>query len=349
MGRDGVHVETPAGQAAGLKGLTMTLASDGGPCAEVLRGHRTLATRRAYAEKKLADVRAAFERRKVIQNRPVTVFCVGSLARMEAGIKSDLDLFVTAGEDDNHIGRLFEIELFSELMAINKELGFPTFSNDGEYLQIHRLDKLKSRTGSRFDDSENLFTARMLLILESRPVANDRVYGEHVHEILEHYYRDRKGERPFRPVFLLNDLLRYWRTICLNYEQHRHDPNQPFRKKNVNLKFSRMLTVFGTVLPLVSRPVDTVGEIEALCEKTPLERLAAGLDLLNDSRLTDRWSRILDEYEEFLSWKNESDVETFLTKHKTRVTELASNLSAFLYNALTHKKIPCALRRALVL
>lgn len=328
----------------------MTLASDGGSCADVLQGHRGLATRRAYAEKRLAEVRAAFEERKVIiHNRRVAVFCVGSLARLEASAGSDLDLFVTASEGDRHLGRLFEIELFSELMTINKKLKFPPFSNDGEYLQIHRLDKLKSRTGSRFDDSENLFMARMLLILESRPVANNGVYSEHVHEILEHYYRDRKGKGPFRPVFLLNDLLRYWRTVCLNYEQHRHDPEQPFRKKNVNLKFSRMLTVFGTVLPLVCRPVDTVAKIEALCEKTPLERLAAGLDLLNDSRLTDRWNGILDDYEEFLSWKDKSDVETFLTEHKTLVIKRASVLSAFLYDALTHEKIPCELRRALVL
>lgn len=58
MGRDGVHVETPAGQAAGLKGLTMTLASDGGPCAEVLRGHRRLAARR----RRLAASRATCTR-----------------------------------------------------------------------------------------------------------------------------------------------------------------------------------------------------------------------------------------------------------------------------------------------
>ena len=317
----------------------MTLASDDGPCVDALQSHPGLASRRAESRARLADVRDAFKDCDTIRNRSLAVFCAGSLARMEAGAKSDLDLFVTTDEDGKPLGRLFEIELFSELMAINRKLEFPDFSNDGEYLQIHRMEDLKSLTGSRFDDSANLFTARMLLILESQPVANDGVYGEHLHEILGHYYRDRKGEKPFRPIFLLNDLLRYWRTLCLNYEQHRHDTQQPFRKKNVNLKFSRMLTVFGTVLPLVSRPVDTVEELEALCKKTPLERLAVGLDLLNDSRLKGRWSEILDGYKEFLSWKENADVETFLTEYKDLVDERAAALSTFLYDALTHKGI----------
>ena len=327
----------------------MTLASDGGPCAEALRGHRELAACRAHAENRLAGVRAAFQCLDIIKDRRLAVFCAGSLARMEAGSRSDLDLFVTENEAGGPVGRLFEIELFSELMAINQKLRFPAFSNDGEYLQIHRMEKLKSRTGSRFDDSENLFTVRMLLILESQPIANDSVYGEHLHEILGHYYRDRKGENSFRPLFLLNDLLRYWRTLCLNYEQHRHDAQQPFRKKNVNLKFSRMLTVFGTVLPLVSRPVDTVEKLAALCKKTPLERLALGLDLLNDSELKGRWSGILDGYKEFLSWKENTDVETFLTEYKDLVDKRAAALSTFLYDALTHETIRSEFRRALIL
>ena len=327
----------------------MSLASDSGSCVDALQSHPGLAARRAESRARLANVRAAFQRLDIIKDRRLAIFCAGSLARMEAGAKSDLDLFVTENEDGGPFGHLFEIELFSKLMAINRKLRFPDFSNDGEYLQIHRMDELKSHTGSRFDDSANLFTARMLLILESQPVANDSVYSEHLHEILEHYYRDRKGEKPFRPIFLLNDLLRYWRTLCLNYEQLRHDEKLPFRKKNVNLKFSRMLTVFGTVLPLVGQPIDTDVALEDLCEKTPLERLAAGLDCLNDSGLTTRWKAILNDYEEFLSWKENADVETFLTKHKGRVNERAAALSTFLYDALTHETIQPEFRRALIL
>ena len=340
----------------------MALASDGGRCIDTLRSHTGLASRRTKSEKRLDGVRAAFGKFDTIineissntpdvreKNRSLAVFCAGSLGRMEASDKSDLDLFVTANDDGQSCGHLFRIGLFSELMKINRKLNFPPFSNDGEYLRIHGMEELKSGTGSRFEDSENLFTARMLLILESRPVANDSIYRKHRHGILEFYYRDRTGVRPFRPVFILNDLLRYWRTVCLNYEERRHDANRRFREKNVNLRFSRMLTVFGTVLPLVAKPIGTDVDLDKLCEKTPLERLATGLDWLGDSGLTARWSGILDGYAEFLTWKENPDVETFLTENKGLVNKRAEELSAFLYDALTHKTIQPELRRTLIL
>ncbi len=323
------------------------------PCLDALKRHPDLAGRYGRSKERLAKVRGAFENcniiREDVKEHPLAIFCAGSLARMEVGDKSDLDLFVTAGEDNYLRGRLFSITLFSELMSINKQLSFPPFSNDGEYLKVYFMKDLKSSTGSRLDDSENLFTARMLLLLESQFVVNEPIYRKHVREILDLYYRDESDDSLFRPIFLLNDLLRYWRTICLNYEERRRDSNWPFRKKNVNLKFSRMLTVFSTVLPLIVDSSGSVDNIDNLCRKTPLERLATGLDLLNDSDLTNRWRGILDVYEEFLSWKEADDVEDFLAEHKNLVHRHAGTLSIFLYDALTHKGVPDEFRRYLIL
>ena len=137
--------------------------------------------------------------------------------------------------------------------------------------------------------------------------------------------------------------------MCLNYEERRHDADRPFRKKNVNLKFSRMLTVFATVFPLIAQPADSVPKLASLCTKTPLERLATGLDLLGDEDLTDRWPGILDAYEEFLSWKEKDDVEDFLTEQTTAVNARAKDLSAFLYDALTHSNVRGEFRRYLIL
>ena len=52
---------------------------------------------------------------------------------------------------------------------INERLVFPPFSNDGEYLKVYFMEDLSSRTGSPRDDGDNLFTTRMLLMLESQP------------------------------------------------------------------------------------------------------------------------------------------------------------------------------------
>ena len=319
-------------------------------CFDALQSHAALAERSQQSRTHLDRVRNALNESDIIRDGPLAIFCAGSLARMESGTKSDLDLFVTADAADGELrGRLFQITLLSELMAINKRLGFPPFSNDGEYLKVYFMEDLTSRTGSRLDDSENLFTTRILLMLESQPIAHEHIYHEHLRTILELYYRDRNTASPFRPIFLLNDLLRYWRTMCLNYEERRHDVDWPFRKKNVNLKFSRMLTVFGTVLPLIAEPADSVPKLASLCTMTPLERLATGLDLLGDEDLADRWRGILDVYEDFLSWKERDDVEDFLTTQTTAVNAHAKKLSGFLYDALTHSNIRDEFRRHLIL
>jgi predicted nucleotidyltransferase len=317
----------------------------------MLNEHAALSKRRSNSLQRLELVGNKVKEEKFLDEPAITVFCAGSLARLEAGDKSDLDLFVTADGDGRLHSRLFEFTLFAHLIRINSDLKFPPFSNDGEYLKIHFLEDLKNRTGSRRDDIENLFTVRMLLMLESRPLINEALYYQHLTAILENYYRDGKGKSSFKPLFLLNDLLRYWRTLCLNYEERRHDPERPWRKKNINLKFSRMLTVFGTVLPLVVWPVANVEELVEFCKFTPLERLATGLDRLQDQTLLEEWPSILDIYETFLSWKEDDNIENFLKDkdNKKMVEEAAAKFAAYFYRALTHQKIREEYRRYLVL
>lgn len=320
-------------------------------CFDALQSHPSLTERRQRSQAHVDRVRRVLSESAIIRDTRLAIFCAGSLARMESGTKSDLDLFVTAADSagGDLSKRLFQITLFSELMKINEQLDFPPFSNDGEYLKVYFMDDLTSRIGSPRDDSDNLFTTRMLLMLESQPIAHEHIYRQHLHKILELYYRDLNSTSQFRPIFLLNDLLRYWRTMCLNYEERRHARDSPFRKKNVNLRFSRMLTVFGTVLPLIAEPADSVPKLKSLCAQTPLERLATGLDLLGDENLVDRWRSILDVYEEFLSWKERDDVEDFLMQQKATVIARAGELSAFLYDALTHENIQGEFRRHLIL
>lgn len=320
-------------------------------CISILNSHSALSIRRNNSLQRLAEVKVRASAEEFLNEPRITVFCAGSLARLEAGNKSDLDLFVTADGNGKLHSRLFEFTLFAHLIRLNEELGFPPFSNDGEYLQIHSLDNLKKRTGSRRDDVENLFTVRMLLMLESKPIINEALYQDHLVSILDNYYRDGKGKSSFRPLFLLNDLLRYWRTLCLNYEERRHEPDRPWRKKNINLKFSRMLTVFGTVLPLVVFPVATVDQLVEFSRFTPLERLATGLDRLGDQILCNEWINMLDIYEKFLVWKEDENIELFLNdpNNKKMVEQDANKFADFLYSALTHQKIKDEYRRYLVL
>jgi hypothetical protein len=91
-------------------------------------------------------------------------------------------------------------------------MGFPAFSGDGRYLEVQYVHEMERVLGSPRDDSLNAFTARMLLLLESQPLYADGIYGRLLTRIIGFYYRDFSDRaKDFLPVFLINDILRFWR------------------------------------------------------------------------------------------------------------------------------------------
>nr|VFJ62541.1 MAG: hypothetical protein BECKFW1821C_GA0114237_100280 [Candidatus Kentron sp. FW] len=266
--------------------------------------------------------------------------------------KKAKNIFIVSNRKRENIRRIDSLQLLSTVIGINERLGYPPFSNDGQYLDVYSFYDMLEVLGSPRDDAQNLFTVRMLLLLESRPIFNEKLYISKIKEILEHkYFRDSSGKDSFRPLFLVNDILRYWRTVCLNYELIRNDRDRPWRKKNINLKFSRMLTVFGTILPLIAKPASTQECVEKLIRFTPLERFAAGLDHLDDDSIADKFMDFLGIYEEFLVLKEEMGQkerlsDPFIDK-KTR--DMAKEFSWFLHECLTHKNINEEYRKYLIL
>ncbi|ADG94080.1 DNA polymerase beta domain protein region [Arcobacter nitrofigilis DSM 7299] len=274
----------------------------------------------------------------------VTIFVVGSLGREEVGENSDLDLFIFAKKE---IPRLEQYKIFVKLQEINEKLGFPEFSNDGQFLNIHTVENLKKHTGSPNDDSENLFTARMLMLLESKVVFNEKLFDEILNDIIQNYLRDSEKNDNFVPFFLLNDILRYWRTLCLNYEAIRHDDERPWRKKNVNLKYSRMLTVFSTVLSLIVTKDITKEKIFSICKKTPLERIIYSLEIINDDSLNKEFDNILNFYKIFLEAKEQTNIEKDVAI-KMLLNTNAEKFSDIITSFLNNEKIDKKLRKFLV-
>lgn len=237
------------------------------------------------------------------------VYATGSYARNEAGTHSDIDLFFVH-EGSPHkfpVPRLLELRLFARVIEIGETMTFPTFSNDGEFLKVIFLEDMLEKMGGREDDSQNYFTARMLLLLESAPLVNEALYGEMLSGIVHAYFRDYPDHTAdFRPVFLINDVIRFWKTLCLNYEHRRNrsDTNNSRRRaqqvKNFKLKFSRLMTCFGTVVAVCAKPSPIEpADILALTRLTPLERFLGATREVGP--LADLREEIVRDYEWFLS------------------------------------------------
>jgi predicted nucleotidyltransferase len=195
-----------------------------------------------------------------------TVYATGSYGRGEASEFSDLDVFILADTDAKRQPKLEPLNLIRVQAALIDALAaerLPEFSDQGAYLQLHSMTEMIEKLGSRDDDYENLFTARMLLLLESRPLLGTPMYDRALGLVIDEYWRDyeQNAER-FLPIYLTNDLIRYWKVLCLNYEAKTRNTENPNKRRltNYKLKHSRLLTCYSALLYFcrIGKPVRVI-------------------------------------------------------------------------------------------
>ena len=189
------------------------------------------AARRIYSDKRLNELAARLASQPALNNYPgLAIYAAGSYARGEASEYSDVDLFFihndSAGEIEDP--RLKGIRVLSAVIReIEDGMEFPAPSNDGQFFNILTLSEVRRHLGGAEDDYKNHFTARMLLLLESSPVYGVADYNYAIESMIESYLRDYEDHAvDFRPTFLANDIIRFWKTLCLNYEHRRNQQDE---------------------------------------------------------------------------------------------------------------------------
>jgi hypothetical protein len=214
--------------------------------------------------------------------KKICIYTTGSFGRSDACAFSDLDVF-TVVLQENVTGKpllsgLQEIELLASIIHVNRELGLPELDGDGSFLKVHPLSDYLVGLGKPSDDADNTFTGRLLLLLESKPIFGMPSY-EHVRkECVDRYWIDYSDHSDsFLPAFLVNDILRFWRTLCVNYEAGTTVSPSKRRAKNYKLKFSRLLTCFSAIVAiqaefLLKKTISAEQAISIL-DRTPLDRL----------------------------------------------------------------------------
>lgn len=245
-------------------------------------------SRQDYSLRRLRVLQAVLApARDLLGDHRLCVYATGSYGRLEAWGGSDIDLFFLYDDADEstRLPWTVFVRLAALLIDETANMGFPPFSGDGKYLEVQYVRKMEEVLGSPQDDSLNTFTGRMLLLLESQPVYREDVYMALLERIIGFYYRDYDDHSEgFLPTFLVNDLLRFWRTLTLNYEHDRRNisaltDEELQRKKaksalkNYKLKVSRQATCFSMIANLsVERPPVCPETVIELCRMTPAQR-----------------------------------------------------------------------------
>lgn len=296
-----------------------------------------ISNRRSFTLRKTGELLSHLDAAQRLITGKACVYATGSYGRLEASGSSDLDLFIVGDVSDGDqkasgnslLSHLDEICIKSDLIKATRSVDIKDFDGDGRYLVHYPVSKLTSTLGKSDDDSTNTFTSRLLLLLESKPLLGEDVYFNIVRKVLTAYWRDFDDHKDeFIPAYLTNDILRLWRTFCVNYEaKTERKPSQEKVKgkiKNFKLKHSRMLTCFSALIYLLAvykqRNTVLVEDAEDMIRITPLERLEwiQGQHELVSAH--DYAAKLVRQYEVFLEMTSigESKLsEVFMNKEKS--------------------------------
>jgi predicted nucleotidyltransferase len=298
-----------------------------------------LETRRSETTSRFEQLQKRLSAADKLAADKACVYATGSFGRGEASKYSDLDLFIVGRADKNRreLSNLEEIRIKADLIEATQTLGIPEFSGDGEYLIHYTKQELVETLGKPHDDASNTFTARLLLLLESKSLLEEKVYREAISDVIAAYWRDYADHKSeFIPAFLANDILRLWRTFCVNYEARTF--TEPAEKrarrklKNYKLKHSRLLTCYSALLYLLAtyttgKTVDPEDAVH-MTALSPTGRLEW---LLTQSHIAAAYQtvrQLLEHYERFLAatdYSEEELVGRFLDAEKSKEYSHSAN------------------------
>ena len=209
------------------------------------------------------------------------------------GAASDLDPYVVSlapsavTADTSSASSL----IASALAGAIEDTGLPELDRGGEYASLATAESLFENLGDPEDDRSGALTRRMLLILESRPLVNPDPHNELIRRTIDAYWKNEE-EHPtdYLPIVLVNDIVRYWRTVLLNHESRLRAKSRESeltpedemalrRYSSYKLRVPRCLSCFSSLAYLLSltptEPAHVKREdVAQMVHMTPLERLS---------------------------------------------------------------------------
>ncbi|MGK8234603.1 hypothetical protein ACLGGT_10575 [Roseovarius sp. MS2] len=217
------------------------------------------------------DVMRGVALKRLVGNTNIIVGLNGSVARREVTSGSDVDLFFLTLDDDVESARRVQDDYRSDLRA----LGIKMPANDGVFEAPLAVSELLANIGGDKDTNEYL-TRRMLYLLEGDWLHNQSGFDRVRAQLIEHYVDEDLEDRKLCR-YLLNDIIRYWRTICVDFEEKTGNGEKPRAVRLVKLRFARMMLYFGGIAA-ISRtgdvsPPEKRSILLEMFSKPPIDRL----------------------------------------------------------------------------
>jgi hypothetical protein len=252
----------------------------------------------------------------------------GSIARREFTIGSDLDwtIFIDGRADSLHLRVVHQLRDRLDAAGFAKPgptdvFGGLVFSHD----LVHAV-------GGDEDTNRNM-TRRLLLLLESHAIGgqgSDDVRDRIVKAVLSRYVEEdssfiRRDTRADKiPRFLLNDVIRFWRTMAVDYaNKYRARAGDKWALRNIKLRMSRKLLFVSGFFMCISWALEEKLDLEEFfvtqhlvdhlrewTQRTPLDSLATVVFRFAPHLATD----IFDNYDAFLALLNDDDKRKGLEK-----------------------------------
>lgn len=207
----------------------------------------------------------------------------GSMARQEMSQASDFDYLIIAYEVVANPELIPAFRRAAE--SARDRIGARGPGETGTFGGLVSASDLVDLIGLERDTNRSL-TNRLVLLEESISLLNVTRHRSLVNSILHRYLYDYRNtgdvirEKRGVPRFLLNDVIRYWRTIAVDYQAKRWQAlgGEGQGVRYIKLRSTRKLAFVGTIvslfIPRIRCAVVSADLLQQQFEMPPLARLA---------------------------------------------------------------------------